>query len=450
MISREKQRLKERVFNLFPITHFGYLKLLSLLDIEPRTDIETAAITTGDQSVLQINMKFIEKHCQTDERFSMLILHEIMHLLLGHTRMYKRITPAQNIAFDAIINAHICRLFPQPEYTALFREFYSDTKLPEALLRPPDGWNDENPQWKLTGEAGELHKALYLSQDVTTSEILTIVEQFVVQIEGVAFPFLLGSHPTETTKNSKSWIDADTLKEMRNIVAKWPQEILKRGRDDGGDIEELNIQADYPRKRAIKVLRKALLSLFDFSSPHSVIQRIHSVNREALLPWRTTKDRKGIIMEPLSSQPQLLWKGEILDKALSFSEPPTLYIDVSGSMWAVLPLLYGAFGRLKSFINPTICIFSTEVVQISLLDLKKGKIITTNGTNISCVTRDMIARNIKRALIVTDGFCEFVPEDDRKKLRTAQIATVITDEGDSAFAKQLGATIYRLPPLQGE
>ena len=48
------------------------------------------------------------------------VLHELYHVLLGHTRMYERPTLAANWAFDCIINAQLCRLYPDVEYTSFF------------------------------------------------------------------------------------------------------------------------------------------------------------------------------------------------------------------------------------------------------------------------------------------------------------------------------------------
>ena len=37
---------------------------------------------------------------RTDEALWTLVLHELHHVLLGHTRLYERISPLHNLAFD--------------------------------------------------------------------------------------------------------------------------------------------------------------------------------------------------------------------------------------------------------------------------------------------------------------------------------------------------------------
>ena len=199
----------------------------------------------------------------------MLILHEIMHLLLGHTRIFKRSTPVLNYAFDAIINAHICHLFPKIEYTSFFRSLYSPFKLPEALLRPPDGYSAGNPKWVLPGAAGELHKALYTNQEVTTTEVVEMMKRFFKESSlDFSKDKLLGNHEEQddgqnSGDNPESEIDPELLKEIKEIVARWPREKIIGGRDDGGEMTQDKININSPVRAFINTIRLALLSLLE-------------------------------------------------------------------------------------------------------------------------------------------------------------------------------------------
>ena len=119
-------------------------KMLSLMDIEESTDIKTACVPIGGRPKIIVNPEYVAKNCDTDQKLFMLIQHELHHLLLGHTRLFKRTTLQHNIAFDAIINSMLCRSQPEPEWTALFRDSYSVTRFPECLLRPPKGFPRNN------------------------------------------------------------------------------------------------------------------------------------------------------------------------------------------------------------------------------------------------------------------------------------------------------------------
>ena len=133
------RELTERIWNAFPVSQPAFAKLLGLLDIEVSDRVPTAAVSLGLNSRLLINPDFAARHCRSDEALVMLVLHELWHVVLGHTRLYERLTLAQNWAFDAVINAQICRLFRGAAHTRLFRELYAHDKLPWALLRPPEG-----------------------------------------------------------------------------------------------------------------------------------------------------------------------------------------------------------------------------------------------------------------------------------------------------------------------
>ena len=190
------RRLVERVLDAVPVNQPAFSKLLSLLDIRTSREIPTACVTLGGRSRLFLNPDFIEAHCRTDAALGMLVMHELLHVLLGHTRLFPHVTPAHNIAFDAIINAQLCLLFPDPGHTALFRELYPEEDLPWALLRPPAAWPGDQARWILPGEAGRLHRALYTESSVTTVELFVMLQRYLDQAMpfDVALGRLLGNH----------------------------------------------------------------------------------------------------------------------------------------------------------------------------------------------------------------------------------------------------------------
>ena len=129
-----------RIHNLLAAMPYGLEKMLSLMDVEESTAVKTACVPIGGRPKIVLNPEYVAEHCETDEKLYMLIQHELHHVLLGHTRLFKRSTPQHNIAFDAIINAMLCRAKPEPEWTALFRDSYAPDKFPECLLRPPNNY----------------------------------------------------------------------------------------------------------------------------------------------------------------------------------------------------------------------------------------------------------------------------------------------------------------------
>ncbi len=104
--------LGDRIRQSVPLRHPAFGKLLQLLAIEISREVPTAAVTLGARSVMLVNPDFVAARCRTDAHLAMLVMHELYHVLLGHTRMYARSTPAANWAFDCIINAQLCLLHP--------------------------------------------------------------------------------------------------------------------------------------------------------------------------------------------------------------------------------------------------------------------------------------------------------------------------------------------------
>jgi hypothetical protein len=163
------QRLAERIYGAFPVTEPAFRELLGLLDIEATDEVSTAAVTLGGRSRLLLNPQFVAENCPADCDLVMLVLHELHHVALGHTRLFPRLTPAQNWAFDCVINAQLCRLYPEPHHTALFRRCYRADASLEALLRPPEGWRTPQEPGRsparhaapraLQGHLGELQAA---------------------------------------------------------------------------------------------------------------------------------------------------------------------------------------------------------------------------------------------------------------------------------------------------
>ena len=158
--------LAARIYAAFPVAQSAFAHLLHLLDIEVTDSVPTAAVTLGGRSRLLLNPAFVAEFCPADHDLVMLVLHELHHVALGHTRLFPRLTPAQNWAFDCVINAQLCRLYPEPHQTALFRRIYRADAMPEALLRPPEGWRTADECW-LPGREGDVHRALYGDASVT-------------------------------------------------------------------------------------------------------------------------------------------------------------------------------------------------------------------------------------------------------------------------------------------
>lgn len=463
-------RLEERVHACVPVTGQAFAKLMSLLSVEESRDIPTACVTTGSRSRLLLNPDFVAEHCRSDDHLAMLVLHELYHVLLGHTRLYRRVTLAQNWAFDCLINAQLCRLFPHPRHTSFFARFVAVARGPALLLGPPP------VQTKLYGKGAralqlrDAHRRLYTDESVTTEELYELLERIEVASDELAGLPLLGDHAGTSadgdqgdTDNQSAQDDGpatalhpEVLREVRDIVARWPMVTERSGRDQGASLHEQRVSPAGRNRQAVAVLRRALAWAANAGGAPGGWRR-GELDTPALLPFDRGRGRRGAVQRLLGAEP-LLWAGETRAPGRTPADRVRVYLDVSGSMEGEIAPLYSALAGSLALVEPLVHGFSTEIAPITHAQLRAGLRLTTGGTDLEAVTAHLLglgarqrvdARPPRRALVVTDGWVGAIPEAHRRELarRRIRIAAVVTHQGDDAFAREIGAPVFRLPPL---
>lgn len=440
--ARVARQLRERIHACVPVTHQAFGKLLSLLSIEASDEVPTACVTTGARSRLLVNPEFVARHCRTDEHLAMLVLHELYHVLLGHTRLYPRVTPAQNWAFDCLINAQLCRLFPDPRHTSFFAQRVDGAEGPALLLGPPAQWRANRPDGGRppAGQCSALsdtHWRLYSDESVTTEELYRLLER--VAVVSGELP-LLGNHADADVP-----LHPEALREVRDIVARWPMLERRSGRDQGGAMHEERVPPGARRAQAVRVLRQAIARAAGRPG-HGLAQRIGASTTPRLAPFDTGHDRRAAVQRLLGAEP-LFAAGESVVRQRSPVERVRVYLDVSGSMDDVLPALYAALASCLDLVEPIVWGFSTDIGALTHAQLRAGVKLGTGGTEIGTVTGHLLACSARRALIVTDGWVGKVPDDHRAALarRRVRLVAALTHQGDAAFADAIGAPVLRLP-----
>ena len=132
--------IADRVFSTFPSGQYCLPALMRIVEIIESDEVPTACIECTARPRMFINPSFVANHAQTPEKLLMLVMHELHHVVLGHTRLYRRIELIDNLVFDAVINAMLCRQFHATAGVQLFTNLYKWDEFPERLLRPPPGW----------------------------------------------------------------------------------------------------------------------------------------------------------------------------------------------------------------------------------------------------------------------------------------------------------------------
>lgn len=394
----EEERLKERIYKVVPSCSLHMMELLSIMEIKITSEISSAAVTIENRPTLLINKDFVDTYCKTDEHLLMLIMHELYHIILGHTRLFDCHSDIDNIALDAIINALLCRSFKDSDYTSFFTNINSDDKFPNCLLRPIG----KNTPKKYIPFLNTLYNTEYGTYFEAYELIINNLKEGLINGDFI----LIGDH----SKNGSS-ISNPIMKELLDkVISKWPRELVIRGRDLGGKL----VDEKTTLEKIDKVKEKKMLKLLKESGviDGNIISnkyRCNYIKTNALTFNPNYKDRTILSKTILYNNP-ILYNNEVTNYSL-VKENPTktlVYLDVSGSVKdeikKIMPLLKTPYKNKECLLY----VFSTVVENITYKDFMNGKYKTTGGTDINSIFKhyfDLKKKNqVKKILILTDGF----------------------------------------------
>jgi len=413
---REAHHITRRLLKCLPATQFEMHTLTRLAAVVATRDVPTASVECKRRPRMLINPDFVAENCQRDEHLFLLVMHELWHVLLAHTRMYPFSTPAHNIAFDAIINAGLMAKFSTPEYMGFFDKLYKADEFPFCLLRPPEGW-PHNPVYPEVGPEGtqQIIERLYprnnfrpfFGQKPLYEEILRLLME-----SGMNFPMplLLGSHGEgegELKNPDGSPMNDPFMKEaLKDMMKKWSP-IKIDGRGYGGDLSHWDVEIGPDYSHARRTFSDVLKKVLGTSKGRNY--------RRAKMPLNTTggngvlmnaRDRLRSARVQLGIQSLLYAQPEVIKARIP--ERPALahvYLDVSGSMSEILPHMLSLLIPYVLKREASIFQFSTEVTELTPQHLRSGHLTTTGGTNINCVLEHIIEHEgkLQKALILTDG-----------------------------------------------
>ncbi len=438
----EHRLLADRVRQCVPLRHPAFGKLLNLLSIEISDAVPTAAVTVGARSRMLINPAFVAERCRTDEHLAMLVMHELYHVLLGHTRLYQRPTLAANWAFDCIINAQLCRLYPGAEFTS----FFSAGAAPEgpwSLIGPPPGW-PTSPGYA-QGALGSVHRRLYDDAGATTAELFGLLDKVTLSFEAEDAGRLLGNHGDEAEGGDALHGDPELMAEARRIVARWPM-VERRGGADDGDAHSWE-RSDLRRHRAARRAIRELLQAAAFGTQGGPLVR-NEVETDAFTAWPQAGDRRAHLQRLLGAEP-LLWQGVVQQAGRQPAGQVAVYLDVSGSMAPWLPILLESLTEAAALLRWPLHGFSTEVHPVTRSELANGRFRSTGGTHIACVAKHMVDARVKRAVVITDGDVQQIPTAlfDRLRRTRPRVRVGLLDGCDGSFCARLGWAVTHMPAL---
>lgn len=403
--------LTERLLQAFPSGSFCLPAMLELASIQETDAVPTAAVECCARPRLLLNPQWIERHAATPEKLVMLTLHELHHVVLGHTRLYPRITPLDNLVFDAVINSMLCHLVPDPACTALMTDFYSERAFPECFLRPAPGWKPGRPAPTPAAlrkpdhaHLAPLHRMLYTPQGAGYEQLREALRPKVDESKLGRVP-LLGDHRDEREGASSSGQleirSPALLSEVRRMVEQWPQPPNPiEGRSLADLLNAVMVPVQPPSKaQQLARLLKLVGGVSDRGTVRAWRSQPHAV--ESPVP---VIDRRTTVLRRLGMQPLLHRASVPMRQRSPSGDRVHVYLDVSGSVTGLVPALYGAVLACRACVHPVVHLFSTRVVDATLQQLREGYCKTTNGTCIECVGEHMVQHRVRRAVLVTDGY----------------------------------------------
>ncbi len=404
--------LAERILDCFPGGSYALAGLLRLMDVVESDQVPTAAVECRVQPRLLVNPGFVARHAETPEKLLMLVMHELHHVLLGHTTLFPTATPVQNFVFDCVINGLISRMFPAEEHVSFLTDYYDDTCFPECLLRPPPGWTGGDAEGAASGisalpprlrrRAEEVHRSLYSETGASYEEVFDVLPKL-ISGDLVAGVPLLGGHDEDGSTAGNLETRTPVLFDIvRDIVERWPQPPDPIA---GRSLSDLlrDSQATVERQPSNRVLLRALLRKVADDQRGGASLR---VRQQAILVGTPIPllDRRSAVLRALGTQP-LLYRGSVpWSRRRRAGEQVHVYVDVSGSMGELKGAIYGAILDCRHQVHPTVHLFSTRVADVSLEEVRAGLVRSDGGTDIVCVAGHMAANKVRRACVITDGW----------------------------------------------
>lgn len=410
--------IKRRLFSVIPTSSLHMMEFLKLMDIRfTEEETKSAAVTCTSRPELLLNKAFVDAYCKTDEHLFMLVMHELYHIILGHTHLFKRHTDIDNIAFDAVINAILCRMFPGEEYVSFFTSINSDETFPGCILRPI---GNKTPLKYIP-----VLKNLYYTNTGTYFEVYECITNELEEMlkNGQIKYVLLGNHDDNNDDMSNPLLK----KMLDKVISKWPREMIVNGRDLGGELEDKTIEFAKAERNAQNKMKRLLRKSGVIQG--SVSKRkmsIQYVQEDATLVTPDYKDRTLLTKSIIYEQPLLYNSALINSKVVRDSNVQSLvYLDVSGSV--VDDINHFAPLLLKPYKNKECLLFafSTIVVPVSYQDFRKGKYKSTGGTSLNCIFEHYFSlpkkKQTKKVLILTDGETGKVADDYYQKIKQQKI-----------------------------
>jgi hypothetical protein len=389
-------------------------------------------LSVDENRIIRVNKKFWKKWIirKTDAEF--VFLHELFHVVLGDLEK-KEETPEErmlaNLSMDMRINAAITQSFLDKNVSNdnfFLSRFYKPNGI-SGLLRPYSAFS-------ATSKYKRIYSALYGSsftkinpKDVLEEEIKELFrneesirsalkllipkEELEKMIPKVVF---IGTHaqngseakeeergegPTPIAPEDIVKVPQEYLDEIRQAIAGKMKSTGKMGGLSNLLVDNMIEVLDSKKSVTMKALER-------FSCNHKVnsIKGMFQKDKKvtSVIPIRPSS--RDMFLMSQNAMP-VLWHNKLPREAKK-NKNIAIYLDVSGSVTSMLPMLLGFIKNMNRSIKTIYC-FSNIVSEHSIQELSNGVFKTTGGTDFNCIAQHVLDnKQIDKAVIFTDGFAD--------------------------------------------
>lgn len=450
-----ESRFRQLLVEIIDENPFAIRAVLKILEVEFTADVPTLAVTCEDRPRLLVNLGFVATHCRTDAQVKAAICHEFLHVLLRHTEQYAPLTAARHLAFDAVINAIIHRELGAA-YSSLMSAYYADAGNLLKLLRPmtyAEELHLANHGRELRGPGNEwieAWKALY-DGTLVADDIEALAKEVGKSDAGTdhgAGPFrlsgglgdghdkLLGDHDSLGRRLPSELADAldQAMKEMNGSG------IWRSPKEHGVGANPYEALVAGKNARLVKWRRRTFEILRRHATPDRRSRSSREVPKAYRLPVLSPQDRRAALKATWwPFLPDAIWNTHATERQGSTQ----IYLDVSGSMSAEMPLIVGLLAQLGRHIRRPFWAFS-DVVAPAVIENGVLKARTTGGTSMACVIEHVLATRPEAAVVVTDGYIEALDPRWVAKIAGTRLHVIVTRDGNPAQIHRAGLPYTQL------
>jgi hypothetical protein len=435
---------------------FAIRAALQILKVEYTNVIPTLAVTCEAKPRMLVNLEFLARHAHTETQVKAVVVHEFLHVLLRHTEGRQPLTAARQLAFDAVINAIIHRQYGEA-YSSMMSTYYADSKGLQKLLRPMNEaeteWlykhgtmNSRNvPQWAQAWNG--LYRGRLVADDIE-SLAATLGTHLLLPTRGADFgPFTLD--PGEAAIGDLLGNHAELGEELEGAMAQAVDSAIKqmnghgiwrnpRERGVGGPMVDALFPSDKAPMRVWE--SKALALIRRYITPDQNSRNRREELWRYRIPVLSPADRRAFLRAQWSPfLPESSWEGQRLKR----DGTAQVYLDVSGSMNAEMPLVIGLLNRLGRHIRRPFWAFSDHVAP-AVIESGQLRTSTSGGTSMLCVL-DHVARTRPDAgIVVTDGYIEPISLQQVAKTQSTRLHVLITRDGNPDLIAKAGLPYTQL------